>query len=270
MQASSESGTILSPRAHARPFLLCRGVAASDCFQRHPPVPVLPATRLQLDLLLKQSALNLQAILGVILNDVGASLQVLRATSRGAGNFDRHSGRIKDCVLDLGRKRLRDATAATFSMAAGRRNEAAQQLWTRARLTAELSQIIAGRLPGINPPDAYLAGLLHEAGRIPALLGWSSNEIDINDAAAVGRAIAKEWMLPLFVGPTLLLSSASLQPLSRLQQVVAVAWEMSNAICCGRPLTRKPLLPTAEPGRASLVGTLQTQCPPPLRPFLLR
>lgn len=239
MLATSDTDTIRETGGHPRPFLLDRGVATPRFFQQHPAVPVLPATRLQLDLLLGQPALNLQAILGVILNDVGASLQVSRAASRGTGSCDPRTGRIKECIIHLGPKGLRGATAATFSLADGRRNEAAQQLWTRARLTAELSQTMAGRMPRIDPSDAYLAGLLHESGRIPALLGWSSNQIDVNDAAAVGRALAREWGLPAFVGPTLLLSSGSLQPASRLHRVVAIAWEMSNAICSGHPLPKQ-------------------------------
>ena len=251
MLAKSDTDPIHATRSPARPFLLHHSVVTRTCFREHPAVPILPATRLQMDLLLGQPVLDLDAILEVILSDVGATLQAWREASRTGKSGERRTRRIEDCVIHLGRNGLRHATTSTFPMAGGQRNQAARELWTRARLTAEFTRTIAGRVPKINPSDAYLAGLLHEAGRIPALLGWSLNEIDVNDVAAVGRAIAEDWQLPASVGRTLLLSSGSLQAASGLHRVVAIAWEMSNAICNGQPRPTTPVMPT-HPAPAAL------------------
>lgn len=265
MLAIFDTNTICAIRSPARPLPRHRSVVTSRCFQEHLAVPVLPATRLHMDLLLRQPALNLQAILGVILSDVGATLQVWRKASRSGKIGERRTGRIEDCVFQLGRNGLRHATASTFSTAGGQCTQAARELWTRARLTAEFSSTIAVRVPKIDPSEAYLAGLLHEAGRIPALLNWISNEIDVNDVSAVGHAIAGDWELPRFVGPTLLLSSRLSQATSRLRRVVAIAWEMSNGICNGRPRPREPLLTTVDLEDDSQLGTMQTHPAPAAR-----
>jgi hypothetical protein len=237
-------------------------VDTRSCFKEHAAVPVLPATRLQMDLLLGQSVLDLDAILGVILGDVGATLQVWREDSRTRKSGERRTRRIEDCVIHLGRNGLRHATATTLSTAGSQRNQAARELWTRAKLTAEFSRTIAGRVLKINPSDAYLAGLLHEVGRIPSALGWCSNEIDVNDVTAAGLAITRDWELPAFVGPTLLLSARSLQAASVLHRVVAIAWDLSNAICNGQPRPRKLLLPTPHQEDNAQLGTMQTHPAP--------
>ena len=271
MRSGSNSETTYRVRSHTQPFLVSRNPANPTFFQQCPAVPVLPATRLQLDLLLAQPGLNLQAIVGVILSDVGASLQVMRALSRGGSCIPLRGGRIDDCVIHLGRKGLRSAISSTLLMTAGPGKEAVQQLWTRAKLTAELAKIMAARVPQLSPSDAYLAGLLHEVARIPALLGWKSDEFDVYDTAAVGRAMASEWGLPAFVGPTLLLSSGSLQPVSRLHRVVALAWEMSNAFRSGRTLPRQAFPPSAVGDSTAPVRTVQIRPSlPALRPVRIQ
>ena len=52
MLATSDTNTICATRINARPFLLRSSGATRKCFGEHPAVPVLPATRLQMDLLL--------------------------------------------------------------------------------------------------------------------------------------------------------------------------------------------------------------------------
>ncbi|HZD33413.1 MAG TPA: HDOD domain-containing protein, partial [Candidatus Angelobacter sp.] len=214
-----------------------------------------------LDLLLGQRALDLQAIVGIIQSDVGACLQLLRVTRARRGESESSVGLIEECVIQLGRLGLRRETRSAFPVAAGPRYEAAQQFWTRAWLSAELAKTMASHVPEVRPADAHLAGLLHKAGRIPELLGWTSQDLDFTDPVATGRAMLREWALPAVVGPTLL-SSGPRQPACLLQQVVVMASNLANAICnrqrlsgratdalAGvrtRPSFRSPQLPESE------------------------
>ena len=266
MLATSNGDISCKSNGLLRPFLVERSALILSSFQNQPALPVLPATRLHLDLLLSQATLDLKSIAAVVLDDVGACLQLFRANRGARGAADQRTGRIEECVIHLGRKGLRQALSSVFPMEGRPRCRAVEQLWTRARLAAALSGTMAACFPEIRPSDAHLAGLLHEAGRIPALLGWTSRDLDLDDPVAVGRAMAREWALPAFVSPTLLLASIPRQSTTQLQRIVTVAWDLSNAICNRQPLPQRGIQRT--PGGRSgspVQGKSETSALPALR-----
>jgi len=268
MHPTPESVSPASSNRRGQPFLVRRCAGSGHHFDLHPPVPLQPATRLQLDLLLERPSLDLDAIVGVILSDVGATLQVLRVGALTLADSNRRRGRIDDCVVHLGKRKLRSALAAVFPMAAVRQDEAARQLWRRAQLTANLARTMAGRFPEVDAEQAYVAGLLHEAGRVPAVLGWNAGSIDVGDPVAVGRALVREWGLPVYVEPTLLLVGRDGTSHSSLREIVALAWDLANAIGHGRPLPKRVLGPSSRMRRPQH-GKLPPldPAPGPVRPF---
>jgi hypothetical protein len=239
MLATRDTDTTPTPTIGHGPFLVRRTGGVRRILSSHPAIPVQPETRLQLDLLLGAATLDLPAIVNLILRDVGACLQLFRSSSTKHDSSGTRASRIDECVIHLGRTGLRQAMSSVVSTEPGQRYEAIRQLWARARLTAALSETMAARFPELRSCDARLAGLLHEAGRIPILLDWTSRELDFDNPATVGRAMVGEWGIPAFVEPTLLLASRKArQAVSLLQQVVVVAADLANAICSRQPLPR--------------------------------
>jgi hypothetical protein len=77
-----------------------------------------------------------------------------------------------------------------------RKHAATTAVWRHSRLVAQYAQLVAESLDGVSPEDAYLVGLLHGIGDIPAALGLPGH---IRGGNATGALSAMEGTLPLFV-----------------------------------------------------------------------
>jgi len=229
MPACSTPNLPPSPTIRQRPFLL-RRTSARRYFDDQPPVPLLPATKLQMDLLLGQPTCDLQIVAEVVLSDVGATLQLLRSRAQHSTFSDPLSERVDDSLLHIGRSGLRRILSATLQPARGPCVRAARQLWQRAQLTASLAKIMAGRFAGLSPEQAHLAGLLHEIGRLPALLGWSVSGLDLGDVSTVGRVLLQEWQLPAYLAAILRPASGPRPTGASLPAVVAIARKLAEVL----------------------------------------
>ena len=226
MQASYNSLNQTSEPRHPRPFLVWSNGSYRRYFENQPPLPVLASTLVQLDLLLDQKNIDLHAITDVLLEDIGAVLQLLRVSA----SENRRPAGIKDCVALLGCKQLPELLAPSGVGGIGRGTNNVVSLWQRARLTAEICRTLAQRSNEVDPSDAYLAGLLHEVGRIPATLSWKLKCIDLNDYPAVERCLVREWGIPGFVESTLQFYGRRTLFSTPLEEVVAIACDASNAV----------------------------------------
>ena len=206
------------------------GARAKYFFAGHPPVPVMPVTRLQIDLLLNQPVLDLQAIVDVILGDVGAALQVLRISAPIGTITDHRTGNIETSVLHLGREGLRQALSVLLPSGFEGRHDAVKSFWLRSQIAAELARLLAKSSADISPDDAALAGLLHEIGCLPELLGWRATEIDLSDATAVAGTLAAEWGLPFYETSSADPAESGEREPSAISSIVAAAWDTANAM----------------------------------------
>jgi hypothetical protein len=243
LSESCKLGELQPPAGRARLFLVRRTEFAELGFEFQPAVPVLPTTLLQLDLLLSQPTLDLNGIVAVLLSDIGATLQVLRKAARCLAKSNARAGDLDDCVVHLGRLGLRHAMSSPVPSEECPQSEKVRCLWRRARITASLAQTIASRFPEIPPKQARLAGLLHETGCLPLILGWRLTGIDLEDSVAVGGALVREWQLPEFLTPTRLGSHGGTWPSSPLNQIVTAAWGLANAITQQESCCQANLLP---------------------------
>jgi hypothetical protein len=162
-----------------------------------PGVPALPETLLAMEFQLQEFSVDLRAVSEIVLGDLGATIQVLRLAGREYGDSDGRPVRIEDCISDLGLKAcLRAAAAGT--MAWGVRQRAVVEMWEHSREIAHTCRLIAEETPGfINPHQAYMAGLLHGIGALPALLGWERNAAYYRPFSAV--ELAERWAFPAFL-----------------------------------------------------------------------
>ena len=161
-----------------------------------PDIPVLSETLLQMEFEIDERPAHLARVAHVILSDLGATIQVMRLAGREyAGN----AGRIEDCVAALGLQACLD-TMSKRTIARSHRHSAIVEVWEHARVIADISAVIANQTDfNIAPEDASLAGLCHDIGRLPRLLGWDFPNQLPSDIDLAALSIAAKFSLPLCV-----------------------------------------------------------------------
>ena len=156
-----------------------------------PALPVLPETRLFMELSVGEHTIDLDDLTRVILRDMGATLQILRVADSEADSCEGCLNRIEDCISALGVQDCMRALTEDLSARSGLRAEV-RQAWEHARLIADTcKQLVVNVESTISERDAYVVGLFHELDKLPALLGWELR-VPVGDALALLRA----WPLP--------------------------------------------------------------------------
>ena len=173
-------------------------------------IPVLPVTRLLIDLEVQEPSVDLSMLTHVILSDLGATLQIFKLAGQVYGNVDACPVRIEDCISDLGLRECMAALSVPTAMHNDLRNGIAD-MWSHSREIALHAQLIAEDTPDVPPEEAYLVGLCHAIGRLPQLLNWDSQAARWDsqaartmDDAGMGVELARRWLLPHFVVESLL------------------------------------------------------------------
>jgi HD-like signal output (HDOD) protein len=160
-----------------------------------PQVPTLATTRLQLELLLQESYIDLSAVSEVILSDAGATLQILRLIGEEYPDAEGRPTRIEDCLVSLNRDRWYAVLCASCLP----HNSAVQAQWQHFRRVAQCARELAQCVDGVSPEEAYLVGLLSEIGRFPHLLGWNETGDSAGEHKALGVMLAEHWHLPAYL-----------------------------------------------------------------------
>lgn len=171
-----------------------------------PAVPTLLATRLQLQLLLCERSIDLRTASGIILNDVGATLEIFRRAGEESGGEDLSGSgtsialRLEDCLAALGTDLWMEAVCAhAVERVALQGGQLSRLLafWEHSRVLAYSCSVVAEHTEAMCPEDAYLVGLLHEAAQLPELLGWAPGfHASSSRVGQHGSALAAQWHLP--------------------------------------------------------------------------
>ena len=200
-------------------------IAEPRTLEALPPVPTLLSTRLQLELLLSDSSVDLKAAAAIILNDLGATIQIFSRAAEEWDATEEPPTRLEDCLVALGTgvwleavsadavERIAEIVADPFTL---------NEFWEHARLIAAACWSIADQMEGVNPEEAYLVGLLHEAQHLPELLGWdlpialsmtssplrsfqteNAKRVKGGDDPVFAHYLAEQWRLPACVRSTL-------------------------------------------------------------------
>ncbi len=207
MQTVESNPAFFSPLP---PSLLPIGHPQDAAHRETTSAPTLLATRLQLELLLgnRSGSVDLREAAGVILNDLGATLEVFRlageeccANSDGTGA----ASRLEDCLASLGTEVWMDAVCANaVERIAGAPAKLADLtvFWEHARSVAYSCWLLAEDEEGVCPEEAYLVGLLHDAGQMPELLGWVPAQFGgagVLWTAPMLSLLAQHWRLPQYL-----------------------------------------------------------------------
>lgn len=158
-------------------------------------LPVMSATVLGLDMVLQEPCVDLRMASELVLSDVGATIKILRLVGKEYESDTERPSRMVDCIASLDAKSWFGAISAR-TFASDRRHLATTEVWKHSRQVAQYARLVAESLQGISPEDAYMVGLLHGIGEIPAALGWPYGDRGSRDQSAL---FAMEATLPLFV-----------------------------------------------------------------------
>ena len=163
-----------------------------------PNIPVLTATLLRLDLEVQERSVDLRAISAVILSDLGATLQILRLAGREYACTEFRPTRIEDCISDLGLHVCMEAVSAeTAARSYG--NSTIADTWAHSWEIAQYSKQIAEESQDVDPNEAYMVGMIHAIGMLPAVLGWAASKHGVSDFGLAGFKLAKKWSLAPFL-----------------------------------------------------------------------
>jgi len=192
--------------------------AISDCLSS------LPSYVAQLDALLNAAPIDLACVTKIISRNSEFCSLLLGLASTELFNARCCSVTVSQAVVLFGAERLR-ALALAFSFLKNSGRELShldrQQLWQHSFLTAVLSERTARQVGRAENGQAYVAGLLHDIGRLPLLAvareematgesllpNWSDSLKDERiffgvDHCEVGKLLAGAWNLaPSFVDP---------------------------------------------------------------------
>jgi HD-like signal output (HDOD) protein len=164
-----------------------------------PLPPAMPDAVLLLRLLLSSHSVDLHAITDVIRNDVGLTVQLFRLAAIERSGRPSSTLNVGDLVVQIGLDKLKIMAAETRPNPLPPQHAAPQareRFWMHARLTARISEELAGETTPANREAAYVAGLLRHLGALPALLGWEIPEWTPASLGEIGYRIAKAWQLP--------------------------------------------------------------------------
>lgn len=158
-----------------------------------PAFPMLASTQFCMEILLRGSILDLQSIREVLTFDPCALLRIFAATAQEFANPEDRPQRLDECIVGLGTVGLMRAlhyTASTWEQQAhlGAFAERGVSLGRRAQSAAAALNLC--------PETAYLLGLLHEIGRLPAELGWIEPAASVAEDSAMTAWLMVRYKLP--------------------------------------------------------------------------
>jgi hypothetical protein len=158
-------------------------------------IPSMLSTVLGLNILLQEPSIDLKKVSELVLNDLGATIQILRLIAREPDLTPELPCRMGGCLASLDVDQwFRAISARTFPR--DLEHVETSGFWEHSRLVGQYAQLVAESMGDISPEDAYLVGLLHGVSSIPKVLGWTS----YGSGGEVSEAMrAMEGTLPPFV-----------------------------------------------------------------------
>ena len=91
---------------------------------------------------------------------------------------------VRDLVISLAMKQIYQATSDVL-------DEHFRKIWNTSVEVAAICRMFATTVPGINPEQALLAGLIHNIGALPILVMAEDDNELFNDGEALGQIITE-------------------------------------------------------------------------------
>ncbi|MBL8924315.1 MAG: HDOD domain-containing protein [Myxococcaceae bacterium] len=180
-------------------------------------VPPFPAAVLKLSAVIQRPTHSLDEVVNVVQQDPALAASVLRVANSVYFRRDEAVTGLKKAITRIGEKELSHVVMAAglsrTALAPGPLSALRRQVWHEALVGATLSEVVA-RAVGRNPEEHFVLGLLHDVGRLVAvvtlekLLEGSKTEPRSADEwwpvveqyhVELGLVLATKWGLPAMV-----------------------------------------------------------------------
>ncbi len=106
----------------------------------------------------------------VIAQDIGLSTKVLKLVNSAYYGLPRRISKLSEAIMILGFKTVRNLALSVFTYSALKSSNKSKidhdKLWTHFMLTAIFSESIAKYIGYIRKEEAFMAGMLHDVGKI--------------------------------------------------------------------------------------------------------
>ena len=156
-------------------------------------LPVLSGTQFCFELMVHGGTLDLRSAVALFGRDPVAVLRLFALVAREYPDPADRPERLEDCVVSLDGD---DLLEGLYSPPSLRREQAKMILFARhAQAIAQGAANAAASL-GLNRERAFLVGLLHAVGTLPAELGRSSNAFDMAATIACLTSICEYFKIP--------------------------------------------------------------------------
>lgn len=169
------------------------GWAHIECPCDLPEVPVLPETLLLIELKAQERCVDLREITLLVMEDIGAVLQIFRRAALEYPSREDRPTRIEDCISGLG---LQSCVETLSSATVPLGSAEVIETWRHAKEIGRRCRQLAAAMAVTSPDEAYLAGLFHQLPSLPLIFGSEAPAQDSNVAALTGLRMAEAWSLP--------------------------------------------------------------------------
>lgn len=219
-------------------------------------LPTLPHIVQKLAATIGRANVSAEDIGSLIEKDQVLSAKVLRLANSPLYGFPSRIASVAHAVVVLGLSVVKGLTlcASAFDMM---KDAGMTQLWRHSLGVAMTAHILGARLQIRNPEEVFVAGLLHDIGKVVLYVKWTDVAMRLREAgrtgdrtmmeveqavlelthADVGGCLAQTWHLPAALRePILYHHTPSLAKEAALQTaIVHVADVLVKALACGNP-----------------------------------
>ncbi len=167
-----------------------------DAFTQHGrllALPLLASTHFCMDVLLRGSVLDLGSVTEVLAFDPCALLRLYVLVAREFPNADERPQRLDECIIALGKAGL---AQTLYPAPCTWQQQARLSAFAEHGVTVARCAQIAATTLGLCDQTAYVVGLLHDIGTLPAILGWTSAALSPEDIVHLTDTIAHTYQLP--------------------------------------------------------------------------
>ena len=184
-------------------------------------LPTLPSVYFKLNQLLKDNQASIEKVAHIIELDPAMSSRILHLVNSAFYGVRQESNSIAHAVMILGFNAVKNAVVSvaildTFTFKDRYENFDIADFWRHAVSVAVLNKQLAERSRLVTPEDAFIAGLLHDIGKIIMLKYFKEDfgkvwetmqktkcsfadaeqEVASIDHVQIGAYLARKWQLP--------------------------------------------------------------------------
>ncbi|MEP6933731.1 MAG: HDOD domain-containing protein [Nitrospirota bacterium] len=220
-------------------------------------LPTLPHVVQRLAAMIGRPTVSTEEIGAIIEKDQVLAAKVLRLANSPFYGFPSRIGSVAHAVIVLGFNVVKGLTLCASALSI-MKDAGMDQLWRHSLGVAITANLLAARLEIKNPEELFVAGLLHDIGKVVLYVKWPEVGSSIKDAAKaggdrslfeleqeltglshadIGGSLANAWNLPITLREPILYHHAPMLAKEAALQtaIVHVADILVKGLACGNP-----------------------------------